>query len=179
MALAGCTVLGICINTSRFYSLRGFQMTNSEKELERYRTIGHLVDLIHGMSKERLKTLQKQLETEKSEESAAESERKRVRVDCLVSVDYADSDRVFKDYIEDISTSGVFIKTRESFSLGEEIVLSMSLSKEGSAFKIPATVVRAAPDGIGVKFKTTSQVQETIIDSLIKSVNAQKGLVAE
>jgi len=126
-----------------------------------------------------LKTLLEQLETEEPEKSTAESERKRVRVDCLVSVDYADSDRVFKDYIEDISTSGVFIKTRESFSLGEEIVLSMSLSKEGSAFKIPATVVRAAPDGIGVKFKTTSQVQETIIDSLIKSVNAQKGLVAE
>jgi len=179
MALAGCTVLGICINTSRFYSLRGFQMTNSEEELERYRTIGCLVDLIHGMSEDRLKTLLEQLETEEPEKSTAESERKRVRVDCLVSVDYADSDRVFKDYIEDISTSGVFIKTRESFSLGEEIVLSMSLSKEGSAFKIPATVVRAAPDGIGVKFKTTSQVQETIIDSLIESVNAQKGLVAE
>jgi len=55
----------------------------------------------------------------------------------------------------------------------------MSLSKEGSAFKIPATVVRAAPDGIGVRFKTTSQVQETIIESLIESVNAQKGLVSE
>ena len=151
-------------------------MANSEEELERYRTIGRLVDLIHGMSLNHLKTLLGQLETEAPEKSTAESERKRVRVDCLVSVDYADSDRVFKDYIEDISSSGVFIKTQESFSIGEEIVLSMSLSKDGSAFKIPATVVRAASDGIGVRFKTTSQVQEAIIDSLIESVNAQKEL---
>ena len=149
-------------------------MINSEVELERYRTIGRLVELIHKMPESRLKKLLGQLETETSEKSTSESERTHVRVDCFVSVDYADSERVFKDYIEDISTSGVFIKTREAFSLGEEIVLSMSLSKDGSAFKIPATVVRAAPDGIGVRFKTTSQVQEAIIESLIVSVNAQK-----
>jgi Tfp pilus assembly protein PilZ len=108
------------------------------------------------------------------EKSTSEGERRHVRVDCFVSVDYTDSERVFKDYIEDISTSGVFIKTREAFSVGEEIVLSMSISREGSAFKIPAIVVRAAVDGIGVRFKITSQVQEAIIESLIESINAQK-----
>ncbi len=152
---------------------------NSEEELERYRTIGRLVELIHKMSEGRLRELLKQLETEMPGKSTGESERKHVRVDCFVSVDYTDSERVFKDYIEDISTSGVFIKTRETFSVGEEIVLSMSLSRDGSAFKIPATVVRASPDGIGVRFKTTSQVQEAIIESLIESVNAQKDLGAE
>jgi Tfp pilus assembly protein PilZ len=153
-------------------------MMNSEEELERYRVIGRLVELIDKMPEGRLKKLLRQLETETPEKSTSESERKNVRVDCFVSVDYADSERVFKDYIEDISTSGVFIKTREAFSIGEEIVLSMSLSKDGSAFKIPATVVRAAPDGIGVRLKTTSQVQEAIIESLIESVNAQKPLGA-
>ena len=146
---------------------------NSEEELERFLTIGRLVELIYKLPASRLKTLLEQLEKEVPEESS-ESERKHVRVDCFVSVDYTDSEKVFKDYIEDISTSGVFIKTREAFSVGEEIVLSMSLSREGSAFKIPATVVRAASDGIGVRFKITSQVQEAIIESLIESVNAQK-----
>lgn len=152
---------------------------NSDEELERYRNIGRLVELIHKMSDGRMKKLLEQLELERPEENVSEGERKRVRVDCFVSVDYADSERVFKDYIEDISTSGVFINTREAFSVGEEIVLSMSLSKDGSAFKIPAIVVRAAPEGIGVRFKTTSQVQEAIIESLIESVNAQKSLNAE
>ena len=149
-------------------------MTNSEEELERFLTIGRLVELIYKMPESRLKTLLGQLEKEVPEKSTDESERRHVRVDCFVSVDYTDSERVFKDYIEDISTSGVFIKTREAFSVGEEIVLSMSISREGSAFKIPATVVRAAADGIGVRFKITSQVQEAIIESLIESVNAQK-----
>jgi len=149
-------------------------MMSSEEELERYRTIGRLGELIQKMSEGHLKELLGQLETEMPVKSTDESVRRHVRVDCFVSVDYTDSERVFKDYIEDISTSGVFIKTREVFSVGEEIVLSMSLSRDGSAFKIPATVVRAAPDGIGVRFKTTSQVQEAIIESLIESVNAQK-----
>ncbi|MDX2447242.1 MAG: PilZ domain-containing protein [Desulfobacterales bacterium] len=149
-------------------------MMSSEEELERYLTIGRLVELIQKMSGGSLKKLLGQLEKEMPGKNTDESVRRHVRVDCFVSVDYTDSEKVFKDYIEDISTSGVFIKTREAFSVGEEIVLSMSLSKEGSAFKIPATVVRAAPDGIGVRFKITSQVQEAIIESLIESVNAQK-----
>lgn len=154
-------------------------MMNSEEELERFLTIGRLVELIYKMPAGRLETLLGQLEKEVPEKNTDESERKHVRVDCFVSVDYTDSERVFKDYIEDISTSGVFIKTRESFSVGEEIVLSMSLSREGSAFKIPATVVRAASDGIGVRFKITSQVQEAIIESLIESINAQKEMSAK
>ncbi len=154
-------------------------MMNSEEELERYRTIGRLVELVHKMPEGRLRKLLGQLEAETSEKDSTESERKHFRVDCFVSVDYTDSERVFKDYIEDISTSGIFIKTREAFSIGEEMVLSMSLSKDGSAFKIPATVVRVAPDGIGVRFKTTSQVQEAIIESLIESINAQKPLGAQ
>ena len=154
-------------------------MMNSEEELERFLTIGRLVELIYKMPAGRLETLLGQLEKEVPEKNTDETERKHVRVDCFVSVDYTDSERVFKDYIEDISTSGVFIKTRESFSVGEEIVLSMSLSRAGSAFKIPATVVRAASDGIGVRFKTTSQVQEAIIESLIESINAQKEMSAK
>ena len=126
------------------------------------------------MSDDRMKKLLRHLETEMQEKSSTESERKNIRQECFVSVDYADSERVFKDYIEDISTTGVFIKTREAFSIDEEIVLSMALSEGGRAFKIPAAIVRAAPDGIGVKFKIESQVQEAIIESLIESVNAQK-----
>ena len=135
--------------------------------------VGRLVELIHAMSTDEIRGLLNHLEAEPSQGSSVEGDRKNVRVDCFVSVDYADSERVFKDYIEDISSTGGFIKTRESFSIGEEVVLSMGLSPEGSAFKIPASVVRVAPEGIGVQFKTTSQVQKDIIQSLIESINTQ------
>lgn len=152
---------------------------NSEEQMERHRLVGRLVELIHGMSPDELKDLVSRLETVISEGSGAEGDRKNVRVDCFVSVDYADSDRVFRDYIEDISSTGGFIKTRESFSIGEEVVLSMGLSPEGSAFKIPASVVRVAPDGIGVQFNTTSQVQKDMIQSLIDSINTQRAKISE
>ena len=147
---------------------------NSEEQMEKQRMVGRLVELIHSMSADELKDLVNRLEFAASEASRAEGDRKNVRIDCFVSVDYADSDRAFKDYIEDISSTGGFIKTRESFSIGEEVVLSMGLSREGSAFKIPASVVRVASDGIGVQFKTTSQVQKDMIQSLIDSINAQR-----
>jgi Tfp pilus assembly protein PilZ len=152
---------------------------NSEEQMEKHRMVGRLVELIHGMSTDELKDLVSRLETAISEGSGAEGDRKNVRVDCFVSVDYADSDRVFRDYIEDISSTGGFIRTRESFSIGEEVVLSMTLSAEGSAFKIPASVVRVAPDGIGVQFNTTSQVQIDMIQSLIDNINAQQAKISE
>ena len=62
-------------------------MMNSEEEFERYHTIGRLVDLIHKMPGDRLKKLLGQLESDTPEKSTDESDRKRVRVDCFVSVD--------------------------------------------------------------------------------------------
>ena len=154
-------------------------MIASEDQSERYAVIGRLVELIHNLPGERLENLLERLEKEILEEAKKEGDRKNVRISCLISVDYADSDRVFKDYIQDISTGGVFIKTRESFSIGEEIVLSMSLSGEGNAFKIPAEVVRKAEDGIGVRFKLTSQVQKAIIESLLQGVGSKQTVKAE
>lgn len=152
---------------------------NSEEQMERYRMVGRLVELVHSMSADDLRDLISSLETSTSKGSSAEGDRKNVRVDCFVSVDYTDSDRVFRDYIDDISSTGGFIKTRESFSIGEEVVLSMGLSPEGSAFKIPALVVRVSPDGIGVQFKTTSQVQKDMIQSLIDSIDSQRSQSSE
>lgn len=154
-------------------------MIISQEQSDRYALIGRLVELIHQLPGDRLKKLLDQLEKMIIAEAKKEGERKNVRISCLISVDYADAERVFKDYIQDISAGGVFIKTRESFSMGEEIVLSMSLSGEGNAFKIPAEVVRKAPDGIGVRFKMTSQVQQAIIESFVEGATDKRNIAAE
>jgi len=146
-------------------------MANPDEKMERYRIIGRVNELMQAMNNTRLFDLLTTLEKEFMERQRVDGDRKNVRINCLVSVDYADADRVYKDYIEDISTSGVFIKTRERFSVGEEIMLSMSLSGNENAFRIPAEVVRTAPDGIGVKFRLASQVQEAIIESFMSEMN--------
>ena len=149
-------------------------MIASEEKLERYRITGRLVELIQRMPIDRLVEFLNELEMAAAERSKLDGDRKDLRINCLISVDYSDSNRFFKDYIQDISSSGVFIKTREPFSIGEEIVLSLSISEDDSAFRIPAEVVRTSPDGIGVRFKVESQVQEDIIASLVEEVNVKK-----
>jgi uncharacterized protein (TIGR02266 family) len=149
-------------------------MIASEDQIERYKVIGRLVELIHNLPGERLEKLLEQLEKEILDEAQKEGDRKNVRISCLISVDYADSERVFRDYIQDISSGGVFIKTKESFSIGEEIVLSMSLAGEGKVFKIPAEVVRKSEDGIGVRFKLTSQVQKASLECFLQDVGENK-----
>jgi uncharacterized protein (TIGR02266 family) len=153
---------------------KGMLMIASEEQMERYGLTGRIVELLQRMSTESLAHLVKDLEKEAAARMKMDGDRKDLRINCLISVDYSDSDRFFKDYIHDISPGGVFIKTREPFSIGEEIVLSLSLSDQENGFRIPAEVVRTSEEGIGVKFKIQSQVQEDIIASLVGGLNIRK-----
>ena len=51
-----------------------------------------------------------------------------------------------------ISSCGMFIETVDSFSVGQEIVLSIPLENNEKIIQVPAKVVRADAGGIGVKF---------------------------
>jgi uncharacterized protein (TIGR02266 family) len=149
-------------------------MIASEEQMERYRLTGRIVELVQHMTTENLVDLVKDLESDAVARLKKDGDRKDLRINCLISVDYSDSDRFFKDYIHDISSGGVFIKTREAFSIGEEIVLSLSLSDDENAFRVPAEVVRTSEEGIGVRFKIQSQVQEDIIATLVDELNDRK-----
>ncbi|MDF1590643.1 MAG: PilZ domain-containing protein [Desulfobacterales bacterium] len=100
--------------------------------------------------------------------------RKNERKECLITVNYAVKGRAYQNYIQDISTEGVFIETRENFSVGDEILLTISYSTEVRPFKIAAEVVRINPTGVGVKFKKLSQVQAEIIKTIIKKTGEPK-----
>jgi len=149
-------------------------MIASDEQMERYRLTGRIVDLLQRMTTEDLADLVNDLEKDGLARMKMDGDRKALRINCMISVDYSDSDRFFKDYIQDISPGGVFIKTREPFSIGEEIILSLALSNDENAFRIPAEVARISEEGIGVKFKIQSQVQEDIINSLVDGLNGRK-----
>ncbi|MEN8243756.1 MAG: PilZ domain-containing protein [Thermodesulfobacteriota bacterium] len=149
-------------------------MIASDEQMERYRLTGRIVDLLQRMTTEDLADLVNDLEKDVFARMKMDGDRKDLRINCLISVDYSNSDRFFKDYIQDISPGGVFIKTREPFSIGEEIILSLALSNDENALRIPAEVVRISEEGIGVKFKIQSQVQEDIINSFVDGLNGRK-----
>jgi Tfp pilus assembly protein PilZ len=85
-------------------------------------------------------------------------------------VDYSAEDRLYKDYIQNISVGGVFIETRMPFRAGQEVSLCLPLPNYQKYIKITGEVVRISPQGIGVKFKMVNEDQEAIIKSLLEMI---------
>lgn len=137
------------------------------------------IDLLHQLAKDNItKQLHKLIIdvpenqqwlilTQLEELLQEKGDRKYPRKSCLITVDYAVGDRAFKNYIQDISTSGAFIETGESLPVGEEIKLAFSFSDTQEPFKITGKISRRTKEGIGVKFNSLNQLQENIIKTLI------------
>ena len=77
--------------------------------------------------------------------------RRYVRVGCLRFVEFVVEGRTYHGTIENKGEGGVFIKTKEHFSAGQDI----SMTYESSIFirkKRAGKIVRITPHGIGVEF---------------------------
>jgi Tfp pilus assembly protein PilZ len=86
---------------------------------------------------------------------------------CLINVNYSVQGQEYKDYILDISSVGVFIETKENFTLGQEMALTFKLPSYQQPLKLEASVAWIGQRGIGIKFKHLSPYQEEIIQSFI------------
>ena len=82
----------------------------------------------------------------------------------LLSLNIEDSPN---QIIYDISGSGVFIKTSQTFSLGQTILMAFMSPDNLKPFRINGEILRTHDDGIGVTFKIESQVQEAALKSLV------------
>lgn len=149
-------------------------MNSYNKPTEKNDVIDRLVELIYKMPRDEQIFLLNKLEHYQLGKPNYRT-RKYERSQCVISVDYETLEETFKDYIRDISPSGIFMKSEETFTLEEEIVLAINFSDSGNPFRIPTEVVRTTPEGIGLKFKFKSQVQEAIITSLIDNLKKNKG----
>jgi len=90
------------------------------------------------------------------------------RIPCFLPVDYSTNDRVYQDFINNLSKGGVFIETLSPFRAGQMISLIFSLPSVQKTFKISGNIVRTEQDGIGVKFiKNLTAYQRELIHSVI------------
>jgi len=85
-------------------------------------------------------------------------------------IDYSTADRVYKDYIQNISAGGVFIETQMPFAEGQELSLSFPLPNYRKYIKISGEIVRTSPHGIGVQFGAPDHKQEEMIKSLVEMI---------
>ncbi len=90
------------------------------------------------------------------------------RIPCFLPVDYSTTDRVYQDFINNLSNGGVFIETAASLNAGQTIALIFTVPSLQKSFKISGTIVRTEQDGIGVKFnKKLTAYQKELIHSAI------------
>ncbi len=124
-----------------------------------------LIERIKNMSLEQQVKLLKEFNTERSRKY-----RQHDRKTFLMTVDYVVGDKYYRDFIENMSDSGVFIKTSQAFSVGQAVLMTFMSPDYQQPFKIGGAIARVTPDGIGIKFKIESQVQETVIQTLVEMI---------
>lgn len=95
------------------------------------------------------------------------------RLACYLQVDFSAGGKAYRSCIRDISASGVFIETGDSFKVAQEIALCFTLSEsnEMMPFKLKGQVMRVYPDGIGVRYLDMTHYQRQIISTLIGKIH--------
>ncbi|OEU53304.1 MAG: hypothetical protein BA861_11930 [Desulfobacterales bacterium S3730MH5] len=136
-------------------------MTNSDPRSNESSVTARLIELFNNLSQAQQQALLSILE-----DWQPADRRKHPRKPCLLSVDYATGDRVFKDFIKNIAADGVFIETRTAFSFGQEITMTFSCSSYKEPIKIKGNILWSNPLGIGVKFDAENQAVIDMIKTL-------------
>jgi len=116
------------------------------------------------MSNEQRFILMKHLE-EMHTETGKTERRKDTRKDCLINVNFKIRGQRFSSYILDISSSGAFIETGESFTSGLKMLLHFSSPETRNPLNLIGEIVWADTRGVGVKFHHLSKDQTQILKS--------------
>jgi len=101
---------------------------------------------------------------EENESSMRENPRKP----CLINAHYRVQNQDFKSYILDISIGGVFIETKEKFTVGQKIELNFALPNYPKLFKLAGTISWGNPRGFGVKFNEVPVQQGEMLRSFVE-----------
>jgi len=133
------------------------------------RTTARLFEVIKRMSEDEQLALLKELG-----ERLSKGRRKHEREPFFMVADYSTEDRVYRDYIQNVSAGGVFIETHMPFTSGQEVSLAFPLPNYKKYLKIIGEVARVTPQGIGVVFKLVKQEQETMVKSLLEWLTSTK-----
>ena len=110
-----------------------------------------LIKKVLDLSEEQQVSLLKQLD-ETSTAGYFSSERDDSRKSFKEIIMFTVKDQTYTGTSQDISAGGMFIETGDTFTVGQTIILSIPLANKQKTIKVPAQIVRAMPEGIGVEF---------------------------
>jgi hypothetical protein len=78
--------------------------------------------------------------------------RSLTRTTCCIPVDYSVRDRVYRDFIHNVSQSGAYIESRQALEVGTQLLLTFPWINSDRPVKSKGTIVRTDPKGFGLKF---------------------------
>ena len=140
-------------------------MENKDNELRKNEVRAFLYEIINRMSEGEMQQLLKELE-----EGRIGERRQCERKDFLRIVDYQVGDHYYRDFIQNISETGLFIKPSQELSVGQKVSMTFMSPDNQKPFKMKGEIIHTDNDGVGVKFKIESQVQRMVLKSYIEMI---------
>jgi Tfp pilus assembly protein PilZ len=125
-------------------------------------TANFLSKMAIDMSNEQRFVFMKHLE-EMQPETEKPDRRAQNRKDCLINVNFKIRGQKFSSYILDISSSGAFIETNESFTRDLKMLLRFSSPQDRKPLNLIGEIVWSDPRGMGVKFHYLNENQVVIL----------------
>lgn len=92
------------------------------------------------------------------------------RVNKPIEVDVVIGDKIIQANAGNLSASGIFIKFRINPDIGAPAKIVFSLPGQERPFKLDGTVVRTAPDGIGLRFSGMACYAQEHLDNILKGI---------
>lgn len=123
-----------------------------------------LIELIGKMPEDYQRDLLRSLESQQR------GFRKHPRQPCSIDTDYTIQNKAYKDFIENISAGGVYIKTNQKQSFGQEVNMTFMLAGHSKPITVTGKIVRVGTQGFAVKFYR--EIQEYFIE-LENSIKAE------
>lgn len=124
-----------------------------------------IFERVKGLSAERASQILKYLD------KRPKSDRRQYdRKDLFRTIEYSVDGRYYNDFIKNISEGGLFIETFKTFSVGQEPIMIYTAPASQKPLKIHGEIIRSQTNGVGVKFKIKSQVQESVLKSFVKMI---------
>lgn len=112
------------------------------------RITARLIDIICDMSIEQQLELLQQLDCKKYKSGRSDYRRAK-----KIAVNYELNNRVYRDFIQDISSAGVFIETLDPPDVGKEITLYFNVAQDKKPIRIRGRIVRTNAQGFAVDFR--------------------------
>ena len=82
-------------------------------------------------------------------------------------VDLVIQDRVYKQHLENISASGVFVKMKGKFEPGTKVRFVLDLPETKNTLKLTGHITRVADDGIAIQFDNTTPYFQSMLNDTI------------